>query len=57
MDELLREIEAEKEQISQTLEALEEALSRQARTIIELAAIAIFCTISIMVSKISSSVC
>jgi hypothetical protein len=42
MDELLREIDAEKEQIYQTLEALEEALSRQARTIIELAAIATF---------------
>ncbi len=42
MDELLREIAAEKEQISQTLTALEEALNRQKRTIVELAAIATF---------------
>ena len=42
MDELLREIAAEKEYIDQTFIALEEALNRQERTIVELAAIATF---------------
>ncbi len=42
MDELLREIAAEKEYIDQTFTALEEALNRQEKTIVELAAIATF---------------
>ena len=42
MDELLREISAEKEYISETLNALEEALGRKERTIVELADIATF---------------
>ena len=42
MDELLREITAEKEYIYQTLTALEEASNRQPKAIIELAAIATF---------------
>ena len=42
MVELLREITAEKEYISQTLIALETTLNRHERTIVELAAIATF---------------
>jgi uncharacterized coiled-coil protein SlyX len=42
MDELLEDIAAEKEYISQTLIALEEALARQEKTIVELAAVATF---------------
>lgn len=42
MDELFREILAEKEHISNTLHALQEALERKEKTIVELAAIAAF---------------
>jgi uncharacterized protein YutE (UPF0331/DUF86 family) len=42
MNELLREISAEKEHISDTLRALDEAIKRTDRTIVELAAIATF---------------
>lgn len=42
MDELLREISAEKERISNTLNALRETLERKEKTIVELAAIATF---------------
>ncbi|RLG20499.1 hypothetical protein DRN74_05315 [Candidatus Micrarchaeota archaeon] len=42
MNELLREVEAEKEQILATLQALREALERREKTLIELAAIATF---------------
>ena len=42
MDELRREILAEKEHISRTLRAMQEALARRERTIVELAAIATF---------------
>jgi len=40
MDELLQDIEAEKEKIGGTLNALEKTLHRKRRTFIELAAIA-----------------
>ncbi len=42
MDELLQEIAAEKEHISETLRALQKALERKEKTIIELAAVATF---------------
>jgi uncharacterized protein YutE (UPF0331/DUF86 family) len=42
MDELLREISAEREHILNTLHALKEALERKEKTIVELAAIATF---------------
>jgi len=42
MDELFREVEAEKEHILATLQALKEALERKEKTIVELAAIATF---------------
>jgi len=42
MDELHREVEAEKEHILATLQALKEALERKEKTIVELAAIATF---------------
>jgi uncharacterized protein YutE (UPF0331/DUF86 family) len=42
MEELLREISAEKEYISETLNALQEALRREEKTIVELAGIATF---------------
>ncbi|HCX90118.1 MAG TPA: hypothetical protein DHT43_06285 [Deltaproteobacteria bacterium] len=42
MDELLREIAAEKEHILETLNALQEALERKEKTVIGLAAIATF---------------
>lgn len=42
MDELLREVEAEKEHIQATLQALKEALGRKEKTVVELAAIATF---------------
>jgi len=42
MDKLINEVEAEKEHISKTLEALNMAIKREKTTIIELAAIATF---------------
>lgn len=42
MNELFRELEAEKEYILATLQALKEALERKERTVVELAAIATF---------------
>ncbi|MBA7521649.1 hypothetical protein ES705_13760 [subsurface metagenome] len=42
MDELLREVQAETEHILETLSALNEALKRLEKTIVELAAIATF---------------
>ena len=42
MNELLREVQAEKEHILDTLRALNEALKRKKKTIVELAAIATF---------------
>lgn len=42
MDELLREVQAEKEHILDTLQALKETLERKKKTIVELAAIATF---------------
>lgn len=42
MDELLREVQAEKEHILATLQALKEALERKEKTVVELAAIATF---------------
>jgi uncharacterized protein YutE (UPF0331/DUF86 family) len=42
MDELLREVQAEKEHIFITLQALKEVLERREKTIVELAAIATF---------------
>ncbi|MCW3128831.1 MAG: hypothetical protein N2V75_01830 [Methanophagales archaeon] len=42
MDELFREVEAEKELILATLQALKEALERKEKTVVELAAIATF---------------
>lgn len=39
MDKLINEVEAEKEHISKTLEALNKAIKREKTTIIELAAI------------------
>ncbi len=42
MDEFLREFQAEKEHILDTLRALNEALNRKEKTIVELAAIATF---------------
>lgn len=42
MDELVREVRAEKEYILDTLQALKEALGRKEKTVIELAAIATF---------------
>lgn len=42
MDELLREVQAEKEHILATLHALKEALERKEKTVVELAAIATF---------------
>mgnify|MGYP000592534489 CR=1 FL=1 len=42
MDKLFRELEAEKEHILTTLHALNEALERKQKTIVELAAIATF---------------
>ena len=42
MDELFREVEAEKEHILATLQALKEALERKEKTVVELAAIATF---------------
>jgi uncharacterized protein YutE (UPF0331/DUF86 family) len=42
MGELLREILAEKEHILETLQALQEALARKEKTVVELAAIAAF---------------
>jgi len=37
MDELFREVEAEKEHILATLQALKEALERKEKTVVELA--------------------
>ena len=42
MDELLREVQAEKEHLLATLQALKEALKRKEKTIVEFAAIAAF---------------
>lgn len=42
MDELFREVEAEKEHILGTLQASKEALGREEKTVVELAAIATF---------------
>ncbi len=42
MDELRREIAAEKEHISNTLRSLQEALGRDETTVVELAAVAMF---------------
>lgn len=42
MEDLLREIEAEKEHISATLQALEKTFQRKEQTVIEFAAIAVF---------------
>ena len=42
MDELLREVQAERELVLETLGALKEALGRRRRTVVELAAIATF---------------
>jgi uncharacterized protein YutE (UPF0331/DUF86 family) len=42
MDELLREVQAEKEYILDTLRALNEALQRKEKTVVELAAITTF---------------
>ncbi|UCD84637.1 MAG: hypothetical protein JSU92_00165 [Deltaproteobacteria bacterium] len=42
MDKLIREITAEKEHILETLHALQEALKRKKKTVVELAAIATF---------------
>jgi uncharacterized protein YutE (UPF0331/DUF86 family) len=42
MDELLREVQAEKEYILDTLRALNEALQRKEKTVVELAAISTF---------------
>ena len=42
MDELFREVEAEKEHILATLQALKETLKRKEKTVVELAAIATF---------------
>jgi len=42
MDELYREVQAEKEHILATLQALKEALERKEKTVVELAAIATF---------------
>ena len=42
MDELLREVQAEKEYILDTLRALNEALQRKEKTAVELAAISTF---------------
>ncbi len=42
MDDLLREIQAEKEYILDTLRALNEALQRKEKTVVELAAISTF---------------
>lgn len=42
MDELLREVQAEKEYILDTLQALNEALQRKEKTVVELAAISTF---------------
>ncbi|MCD5425559.1 MAG: hypothetical protein LRZ92_03745 [Methanosarcinaceae archaeon] len=42
MDELLREVQAEKEYILDTLRALNEALQRKEKTVVELAAISMF---------------
>ncbi len=42
MDELFREVQAEKEHILATLQALKEALERKEKTVVELAAIATF---------------
>ena len=42
MDELLREVQAEKEHILDTLRALNEALGRKEKTVVELAAISTF---------------
>jgi uncharacterized protein YutE (UPF0331/DUF86 family) len=42
MDELLREVQAEKEHILTTLQALRETLERKEKTVVELAAIATF---------------
>ncbi|MCK4914381.1 MAG: hypothetical protein KAS69_07310 [Planctomycetes bacterium] len=42
MDELLRELSAEKEHITETLDALQQALERKEKTVVELAGIATF---------------
>ena len=42
MDELLREVQAEKEHILDTLQALNEAFRRKEKTVVELAAISTF---------------
>ena len=42
MDELLREVQAEKEYILDTFRALNEALQRKEKTVVELAAISTF---------------
>ncbi|MEA1869780.1 MAG: hypothetical protein U9N09_06520 [Euryarchaeota archaeon] len=42
MDELLREVQAEKEYVLDTFQALNEALQRKEKTVVELAAIATF---------------
>lgn len=42
MDDMLREFQAEKELIENTLDALNEALKRKTQTVVELAAIATF---------------
>jgi uncharacterized protein YutE (UPF0331/DUF86 family) len=42
LDELIKEVQAEKEQISETLKTLKKALSRKEKTVIELAAISTF---------------
>jgi len=42
MDELLREVQAEKEYLLDTFRALNEALQRKEKTVVELAAISTF---------------
>ncbi|MEA2003930.1 MAG: hypothetical protein U9O53_03135, partial [archaeon] len=42
MDELLREVQAEKEYVLDTFRALNEALQRKEKTVVELAAISTF---------------
>jgi hypothetical protein len=42
MDELLREMAAEREHILETLDALQKAMEREEKTVIEMAAIATF---------------
>jgi hypothetical protein len=56
MDELLREIQAEKEYILDTLRALNEALQRKEKTAVELAAISTFLQNSFAISPFTDTV-